>query len=106
MASLLTDGSNPSDIGDNNNIKEAEECCVCVAVHVRPLIDGELYDGCQNCLTTFPKEPQVLPLKNSNSAAADKQQHPLLPLDSNNCSLREPPMMRLRGTFGHGAPSI
>lgn len=38
---------------------EADECCVCVAVHVRPLIDSEVLEGCQSCLTTFAKQPEV-----------------------------------------------
>lgn len=37
----------------------ADECSVCVAVHVRPLIDSELLDGCDSLLTTTPNQPQV-----------------------------------------------
>ena len=36
-----------------------EECSVCVAVHVRPLIDIELVDGCQECLKVTPGVPQA-----------------------------------------------
>lgn len=36
-----------------------EECSVCVAVHVRPLISQELEDGCKECLVLTPGEPQV-----------------------------------------------
>ena len=47
--------------------QEADECSVCVAVHVRPLIDSELQEGCDALLTTTPQQPQVcvadLPLK-------------------------------------------
>lgn len=38
---------------------EADECSVCVAVHVRPLIDSELQEGCDALLTTTPQQPQV-----------------------------------------------
>jgi hypothetical protein len=30
-----------------------------VAVHVRPLIDSEIADGCQECLFVTPGAPQV-----------------------------------------------
>ena len=46
---------------------EVEEYCVCVAVHVRPLIDIELLAGSQNCLTTVSNAPQVSPLRSSLS---------------------------------------
>ena len=50
--------------------QEADECSVCVAVHVRPLIDSELQEGCDALLTTTPQQPQVcaadLPLKSDN----------------------------------------
>lgn len=38
---------------------EGDECSVCVAVHVRPLIDSELQEGCDALLTTTPQQPQV-----------------------------------------------
>ena len=38
---------------------ESDECSVCVAVHVRPLIDSELLEGCDSLLTTTPQQPQV-----------------------------------------------
>ena len=39
---------------------EEEECCVCVAVHLRPLIDSELSEGCQECLVVeSPDQPVV-----------------------------------------------
>lgn len=37
----------------------SDECSVCVAVHVRPLIDSELLEGCDSLLTTTPQQPQV-----------------------------------------------
>ena len=39
---------------------DSEECCVCVAVHVRPLIYSELSEGCQACLEVDQERPQVL----------------------------------------------
>ena len=39
--------------------QEADECSVCVAVHVRPLIDSELLEGCESLLATTPQQPQV-----------------------------------------------
>lgn len=39
--------------------QEADECSVCVAVHVRPLIDSELLEGCDSLLVTTPQQPQV-----------------------------------------------
>ena len=38
---------------------ESDECSVCVAVHVRPLIDSEVLEGCDSLLTTTPQQPQV-----------------------------------------------
>lgn len=40
---------------------ETEECCVCVAVHIRPLIASELAEGCQTCLQGAPSKPEVPP---------------------------------------------
>ena len=54
--------------------QEADECSVCVAVHVRPLIDSELQEGCDALLTTTPQQPQVcvadLPLNCDNVQTA------------------------------------
>ena len=51
--------SDSGPISRDRTTADSEECCVCVAVQVRPLIDGELIEGCQNCLTTLPNQPQV-----------------------------------------------
>ncbi|DBB08621.1 TPA: hypothetical protein ACH3X3_008748 [Trebouxia sp. C0006] len=40
--------------------QESDECSVCVAVHVRPLIDSELLEGCEALLNTTPQQPQVV----------------------------------------------
>jgi len=40
-----------------------EDCSVCVAVHIRPLIASELTEGCQTCLSVAPGEPQVCPIQ-------------------------------------------
>ncbi|KAG9440503.1 hypothetical protein H6P81_020668 [Aristolochia fimbriata] len=38
----------------------SEDCCVKVAVHVRPLIGDEKLQGCKDCVTVIPgKKPQV-----------------------------------------------
>ena len=37
-----------------------EDCSVCVAVHIRPLIAIELADGCQACLSVADGQKQVL----------------------------------------------
>ncbi|KAJ8453262.1 hypothetical protein Cgig2_008146 [Carnegiea gigantea] len=36
-----------------------EDCCVKVAVHVRPLIGDEKLQGCKDCVTVVPGKPQV-----------------------------------------------
>lgn len=36
-----------------------EDCCVKVAVHIRPLIGDEKLQGCQDCVTVHPGKPQV-----------------------------------------------
>jgi hypothetical protein len=38
---------------------EDDDCCVKVAVNIRPLIDIELAAGCQEALYVPPGEPQV-----------------------------------------------
>ncbi|XP_052886139.1 kinesin-like protein KIN-4A isoform X1 [Gossypium arboreum] len=37
----------------------SEDCCVKVAVHVRPLIVDEKLQGCNDCVTVSPGKPQV-----------------------------------------------
>ena len=51
----MTEAQNATDLPEQN----VDECSVCVAVHVRPLIDSELLDGCDSLLTTTPDQPQV-----------------------------------------------
>ncbi|XP_020103102.1 kinesin-like protein KIN-4A isoform X2 [Ananas comosus] len=36
-----------------------EDCCVKVAVHIRPLIGDEKLQGCEDCVTVVPGKPQV-----------------------------------------------
>ncbi|KAL1546933.1 Kinesin-like protein KIN-4A [Salvia divinorum] len=36
-----------------------EDCCVKVAVHIRPLIGDERLQGCKDCVTVQPGKPQV-----------------------------------------------
>lgn len=36
-----------------------EDCCVKVAVHVRPLIGDEKVQGCKDCVSVVPGKPQV-----------------------------------------------
>ena len=39
--------------------KGAEECNVCVAVHVRPLIHEEIIQECKETISVTPNSPQV-----------------------------------------------
>ncbi|XP_073276005.1 kinesin-like protein KIN-4A [Primulina huaijiensis] len=36
-----------------------EDCCVKVAVHIRPLVGDERLQGCEDCVTVVPGKPQV-----------------------------------------------
>lgn len=36
-----------------------EDCCVKVAVHIRPLIGDERLQGCKDCVAVVPGKPQV-----------------------------------------------
>ncbi|KAI8000820.1 Kinesin-like protein KIN-4A [Camellia lanceoleosa] len=36
-----------------------EDCCVEVAVHIRPLINDERLQGCADCVTVVSGKPQV-----------------------------------------------
>ena len=36
------------------------DCKVCVAVHIRPIIDSEATEACACCLTVTPGQPQVI----------------------------------------------
>lgn len=36
-----------------------EDCCVKVAVHIRPLIGDEKLQGCKDCVTVVSGKPQV-----------------------------------------------
>ncbi|KAI4337005.1 hypothetical protein L6164_015467 [Bauhinia variegata] len=40
-------------------MEAGEDCCVKVAVHVRPLISDEKLQGCKDCVTVIPGKPQV-----------------------------------------------
>lgn len=40
----------------------SEDCCVKVAVHIRPLIVDEKLQGGNDCVTVTPGKPQVLSL--------------------------------------------
>ncbi|KAE9586822.1 putative plus-end-directed kinesin ATPase [Lupinus albus] len=40
-------------------MEAGEDCCVKVAVHVRPLITDEKLLGCKDCVTVVPAKPQV-----------------------------------------------
>ncbi|XP_020234162.1 kinesin-like protein KIN-4A isoform X2 [Cajanus cajan] len=40
-------------------VEASEDCCVKVAVHVRPLISEEKLQGCKDCVTVVPGKPQV-----------------------------------------------
>lgn len=38
----------------------AEDCCVKVAVHIRPLIGDERLQGCKDCVFVVHGKPQVI----------------------------------------------
>ncbi|XP_038984123.1 kinesin-like protein KIN-4A isoform X2 [Phoenix dactylifera] len=40
-------------------MENGEDCCVKVAVHVRPLIGDERLQGCNDCVTVVPGKPQM-----------------------------------------------
>ncbi|URE24800.1 KISc [Musa troglodytarum] len=40
-------------------MENGEDCCVKVAVHIRPLIGDERLQGCKDCVTVVPGKPQV-----------------------------------------------
>lgn len=40
-------------------MEAGEDCCVKVAVHIRPLIGDEKLQGCKDCVTVVPGKPQV-----------------------------------------------
>ncbi|TKY57847.1 Kinesin protein FRA1 [Spatholobus suberectus] len=40
-------------------VEAGEDCCVKVAVHVRPLIGEEKAQGCKDCVSVLPGKPQV-----------------------------------------------
>lgn len=51
----------PSDLTTKSNpVEKEEECSVCVAVNIRPLIGAELVEGCQECLQVAAEQAQVL----------------------------------------------
>jgi hypothetical protein len=39
--------------------QEGGSDAVCVAVHIRPLVESELAEGCQTCLSVTPGQPQA-----------------------------------------------
>jgi hypothetical protein len=43
-------------------MENGEDCCVKVAVQIRPLIPDEKLQGCKDCVSVPPGQPQVLPL--------------------------------------------
>ncbi|XP_072969502.1 kinesin-like protein KIN-4A isoform X2 [Typha angustifolia] len=40
-------------------MEHGEDCCVKVAVHIRPLIGDEKLQGCKDCVAVVPGKPQV-----------------------------------------------
>lgn len=43
----------------HDEFKDQDECCVCVAVKVRPLVASEVALGCDECLAITPGRPQL-----------------------------------------------
>ena len=56
MATIEQDVAAPSPAPESN------ADAVCVAVHIRPLVDAEVAQGCQPCLHVTPGQPQVASL--------------------------------------------
>lgn len=40
-------------------MENGEDCCVKVAVHIRPLVPDEKLQGCKDCVCVPPGQPQV-----------------------------------------------
>lgn len=40
-------------------VEKEEECSVCVAVNIRPLVTNEIVEGCQECLQVAAEQAQV-----------------------------------------------
>ncbi|KAJ8772897.1 hypothetical protein K2173_028074 [Erythroxylum novogranatense] len=59
MEPPLSPASTTVPLSPNGNNGGAEDCCVKVAVHVRPLIADERAQGCKDCVTVIPGKPQV-----------------------------------------------
>lgn len=55
---MATAAAPPRATSSNSGAKKSEES-VCVAVNIRPLIDIELDQGCQECLYVTPGTSQV-----------------------------------------------
>lgn len=57
------EGSSPTPpaaaVSSGNNSGEDKDCCVKVAVHIRPLIGDERLQGCKDCVSVVPGKPQV-----------------------------------------------
>lgn len=49
----------PSPASTTTTAAAAEDCCVKVAVHIRPLIGDERAQGCKDCVTVVSGKPQV-----------------------------------------------
>lgn len=74
---------------------ESNADAVCVAVHIRPLVESELAEGCQPCLTVTPGQPQarfsqILP----HQQCADVEQQDLLGGASVILLITMPPCMQ------------
>ncbi|CAL9002262.1 unnamed protein product [Prunus brigantina] len=48
-----------NDLIVTNSMEASENCCVKVALHIRPLIDDERLQGCKECVTVTPGKPQI-----------------------------------------------
>lgn len=46
-------------LGAAGKTSAEEDCSVCVAVHIRPLIATEVSEGCQACLSVVEGQKQV-----------------------------------------------
>jgi hypothetical protein len=54
---------------DPRDADGGDECAVCVCVHIRPLVAPELLEGCQECLSVTPGQPQARPCAHAQICA-------------------------------------
>ena len=59
--SMLVSPTTEQDVSALGGLQEQASDAVCVAVHIRPLVESEHAEGCQTCLSVTPGQPQASP---------------------------------------------